>query len=128
MSKPGKLRRFAQTYVFLLLAMIGAFRAERSVVLIAVTSAMVGISSVFYWIVEGWGLLDAAYFSLITMATVGYGDIYPITAAGKVFTMGLVVAGIGIFVALVTTIATEFMARSNRVTGLGEDKQPPAKD
>ena len=121
MPKESGIKRFIRTYIFLLMAMIGAFRAEKSAVLIAVTSAMVALSSVFYWIVEGWGLLDAAYFSLITMATVGYGDIYPVTASGKIFTMGLVVAGIGIFVALVTTIATEFMARSNKVTGLGND-------
>lgn len=63
------------------------------------------IATIFYWMVEGWTLLDAAYFSVVTLATVGYGDITPQTAIGKVFTMGYIFSGIGIFVAAVTALA-----------------------
>ena len=63
------------------------------------------IATMFYWVVEGWSLLDAAYFSVVTIATVGFGDITPQTALGKIFTIGYIFAGIGIFVAAVTALA-----------------------
>ena len=61
--------------------------------------ALILAATVFYWLVEGWSLLDAAYFSVVTIATVGYGDLTPKTAIGKIFTIGYIFAGIGIFVA-----------------------------
>jgi voltage-gated potassium channel len=63
------------------------------------------IATVFYWLVEGWSPLDAAYFSVVTIATVGYGDLAPKTSLGKIFTIGYIFSGIGIFVAAVTALA-----------------------
>ena len=40
--------------------------------------SLIVIATIFYRIVEGWSLLDAAYFSVVTIATVGYGDLSPI--------------------------------------------------
>lgn len=70
----------------------------------AVASVVVGIGTVFYRLVEDLAWLDSLYFSVITLTTVGYGDFSPVTSTGKVFTMFYVLAGIGIFVALVTEI------------------------
>jgi voltage-gated potassium channel len=63
------------------------------------------IATVFYRTVEGWSWIDAVYFSVVTIATVGYGDITPQTAIGKIFTIGYIFSGIGIFVAAVTALA-----------------------
>ena len=63
------------------------------------------IATIFYWAVEGWSLLDSAYFAVVTIATVGYGDLTPKTTLGKVFTIGYIFAGIGIFLAAVTAIS-----------------------
>jgi voltage-gated potassium channel len=71
------------------------------------------IATLFYWLVEGWSLLDAAYFSVVTIATVGYGDLAPHTALGKIFTMGYIFSGIGIFVAAVTAL-TQATIRANQ--------------
>jgi voltage-gated potassium channel len=38
--------------------------------------------TVFYSLVEGWGVLDALYFSVTTLATVGFGDFTPKTELG----------------------------------------------
>ena len=59
------------------------------------------IGATFYHNIEGWGWLDAFYFSVITLATVGFGDLSPETGAGKLFTIFYVLAGIGVLVAFV---------------------------
>ena len=46
----------------------------------------------------------------MTLTTVGYGDLHPVTAAGKVFTMLYVFVGVGVLVAFVTRLA-QAMAR-----------------
>lgn len=59
------------------------------------------IGTLFYNYVEGWSVLDSVYFSVITLTTVGYGDLVPITDAGKIFTMFYVFLGIGIIFAFI---------------------------
>ena len=44
---------------------------------------------------EGLPFFDAMYMTVMTVATVGYGDIVPRTVAGRAFTMLLVVTGVG---------------------------------
>lgn len=58
--------------------------------------AVVGVGTVFYHIVEKLSYLDALYFSVITLTTIGYGDIVPKTPAGKVFTIFYVLIGISL--------------------------------
>ncbi len=50
----------------------------------------------FYSKVEGWRVLDSLYFTITTLTTVGYGDFYPRTDAGKIFTMIYIFVGIGL--------------------------------
>jgi potassium channel subfamily K len=45
---------------------------------------------------EGWTAIDCVYFSVCTLTTVGYGDLYPETQDGKLFTCFYVYFGIGI--------------------------------
>jgi voltage-gated potassium channel len=79
--------------------------------LLTLTFTLVTVASLFYAAVEGWSLLDAAYFAVITIATIGYGDLVPKTAAGKVFTIVYVICGIGIFVAAVGALGEHIANR-----------------
>ena len=72
---------------------------------LGVASVVIATGTVFYRFVEDLRWIDSLYFSVISLTTVGYGDIAPTTTPGKIFTMVYVVVGIGIFVALVTEIA-----------------------
>ena len=63
------------------------------------------------------------YWALVTMATVGYGDIVPKTTPGYIVTVETVVLGIAVFTMLVSSLAEEFMNRSIRKSmGLGKLK------
>ncbi len=69
------------------------------------TSVIIGSGTVFYRFAEDWSWLDSLYFTVITLTTVGYGDFSPTRAGSKVFTIVLILMGIGLLVALVQQIA-----------------------
>ena len=78
---------------------------------IAVVAALVLlVGTIFYSAVEGWSLLDSLYFCVVTLATVGFGDLYPVTVAGKAFTIVYVLSGVGILVLLATQVASVVVA------------------
>lgn len=59
--------------------------------------------------IEGWSPLDAFYWSIVTISTVGFGDIYPVTDSGKVFTIFFALFGC-IFMAKGLTSITQYSA------------------
>ncbi|PID83502.1 hypothetical protein CSB11_00835 [Candidatus Campbellbacteria bacterium] len=56
-------------------------------------------ATVFYTTMEGWSVVDSIYFAVMTMSTVGYGDIVPTTDISKIFTIIYTFLSIGSFVA-----------------------------
>ncbi|WP_050927700.1 potassium channel family protein [Aestuariivita boseongensis] len=53
--------------------------------------------TVFFRLVEGWSWLDAYFFTVITLSTVGYGSLVPATALGKIGTTVFIFVGLGVF-------------------------------
>lgn len=72
--------------------------------LVVAMGFILGGSTLFYWQVEGWSIVDSLYFSVITMATIGYGDLAPTSSLSKLFTIGFVILGIGLFATFVAKI------------------------
>ena len=64
--------------------------------------------------VEGFSLIDAFYFSVVTITTVGFGDLHPVSSAGKVLTVMLILMGVGTFTGMVAAAAEMFITRSER--------------
>ena len=77
------------------------------------TGALV-FGTVMYRLLEDWSWVDALYFSVITLTTVGYGDLSPSTDASKLFTVVYVISGISLFGALLNEVMKR---RAHRVAG-----------
>ena len=75
---------------------------QRAPLLLVASLLIVGVC--FYTVVEGWSVVDAVYFSAMSLATVGFGDIVPTTDVGKIFTVVYVLVGIGILVSFFTSL------------------------
>ncbi|NPA06382.1 MAG: potassium channel protein [Chloroflexi bacterium] len=58
-------------------------------------ASLVLIGTVGYRVLENYTWLEALYMTLITLSTVGYGEVRPLSEQGRVFTMGLIVLGVG---------------------------------
>lgn len=76
--------------------------------LLITTSIIIGLGSVVYHYLEGWSWIDAVYFSIITLTTIGYGDFSPQTDEGKLFTIFYIIMGIGIILSFVNTVFNHF--------------------
>lgn len=63
------------------------------------------IGSCFYMVVEGWDVIEAFYFSVATLTTVGYGDLHPTTDFSRLFTALYALSGIGFILSLVMAAA-----------------------
>lgn len=50
-----------------------------------------------YMIIEGWSTLDALYMTITTLATVGYGEVHPLTTWGRLYSIVLIVLGVAFF-------------------------------
>ena len=67
-------------------------------------AAAIGGGTVFYHFFEHLGWVDSFYFTVVTLATVGYGDIVPKTDLGKLFTSFYILIGIGIIAGFATIL------------------------
>ncbi len=73
---------------------------------------VVGVVGLMF--VEGLGLGDAIYFSIVTVSTVGYGDVIPKTQLGKMFASLLIIGGVGSFLGIVATATELFLTKREK--------------
>jgi voltage-gated potassium channel len=67
-------------------------------------SGMIG-----YMVIENYRAIDAIYMTVITVATVGFSEVKPLSDAGRMFTVFLILANIGTFTYFITQISSYFL-------------------
>jgi len=72
------------------------------------------MGTIFYHAIEGWSWVDSFYFTVITLSTVGYGDLSPDTDLGKLFTVIYVIMGLGLLSSFIIKLATINVPRNER--------------
>jgi len=85
----------------------GAFKNPRLRGRLYAVAIILLLGTYSYMRTEGWNFLDSFYFSVITLTTVGYGDLAPQTDAGKMFTVMYIFVGLGLILSFVQLIAEE---------------------
>lgn len=80
-------RHFYKLYYFLLLLLV-----------------ITGGGVVGFMLIEGWGFIDSLYMTIITISTVGFGEVHELTVYGRLFTSFLVVSSFGTFAYAITSI------------------------
>ena len=92
------------------------FRIYFSILVAVLFIGMVGLM-----VIEDFSPLDAFYFLIVTISTVGYGDLHPLTQLGKMLVIAIILVGVGCFVGVVAN-AIEYMIekreRSQRIEKL----------
>ena len=74
-------------------------------------------ATIAYQIIEGGSLLDSLYMVAITLTNVGFGEVYPLSLAGRLFTLGLVVFGVGGAIYALAAVA-EYVAEGHFAAGI----------
>jgi voltage-gated potassium channel len=72
--------------------------------------AILAVGSIGYVLIEGWPWADALYMSVITVTTVGFGEVNPLSRAGQLFTSVLIVLGVGAITYSFTALANYLIA------------------
>ena len=79
-----------------------------------VAGALVLTGTIFYWRFEDWTVIEALYFCVVTLTTVGFGDLSPTTAGTQIFTIVYILTWFGVLVALLTSVAQQYLAAEGR--------------
>jgi voltage-gated potassium channel len=115
---------FFSTLVRLLKAIMDAWRRDpqfRTLVGLVFFTLLSG--TIFYTLEEGWSIVDAFYFSVTTLTTVGLGDLSPTTTLGKLFTVVYIFAGLSLVLGFIETVAKETFRSRMRGQGGGENRE-----
>ncbi|PLX14317.1 MAG: potassium channel protein, partial [Marinilabiliales bacterium] len=58
-----------------------------------------------YMLIDDYSFVNALYMTVITVSTVGYGEVQELSDAGKIFTLVLILAGLGVLAYFITSIS-----------------------
>jgi len=73
----------------------------------AILTALTAVGTLGYVVIERASFMDALFMTVTTLSTVGYGEIIRLSPAGRLFTMLLIVTGVGTALYLLTAIAEQ---------------------
>jgi voltage-gated potassium channel len=85
--------------------MLKFFRATQMHRPILLIAAVITIGTLGYIYLEDYDLVDAFYMTVITVGTVGFGEIHPLSDLGRLFTSALILSSLGIFAYAISIIS-----------------------
>lgn len=104
----------------------------RALTLVATLVLIILSGTLYFAWIEGWSHLDSYFFTVVTLSTVGYGNLVPVTVAGKIGTTVFIFLGLGVFVAAVQQFGAFAMRKREEhvdsLMAMMVTPEPPAND
>ena len=91
------------------LALLGVWRDPETKALPVVVGVLLVSGTIFYWAAEDWSLVQSLYFSVVTLTTVGYGDLTPTSDYARIFTIIYIFIGVGVLVLFLSSLAHHYI-------------------
>ncbi len=79
-------------------------RSKQIILSLILFSVLIAGGCLGYMLIEQWSFMDALYMTVITLATVGFGEVHDVSMPGRIFTLGLILVGGGFFLYLMSDI------------------------
>lgn len=104
-------------------AIISFIKDEQYRDLLITSLIILAIGTFSYHYLEGWDYIDSLYFSVITLTTVGYGDLSPQTTGGKLFTIFYIFIGLGMILSFLHTLFDHFDMERKKISQSKSNKE-----
>jgi voltage-gated potassium channel len=119
-AKPGSVIPLLLAARELGRAVAAVWRDPETKALPVVAGVLVLTGTLFYWRFEDWTIIEALYFCIVTLTTVGFGDFSPTTPGTQIFTIVYILTGFGVLVALLTSVAQQYLSQKADSGGVRE--------
>lgn len=93
---------------------------------VSALTALIGLlafGTIVYHYLEDWSWVESLYFVVVTLTTVGYGDLHPTTEISRLFTILFILIGVSIAVTSISVIGSRYLTRhEERITKRAEER------
>jgi voltage-gated potassium channel len=96
-------------------------RTTHLIIVVLFSALLVALGTVGYMLIENWSLLDSLYMTVITLSTIGYGEVHAVSQPGRIFTLVLIVLGVGFFLYVIGNVV-QFLVEGRIRIVLGRHK------
>ena len=96
-------------------------RTANLIITVLIAVLLVAVGTAGYIVIEDWAVLDSLYMTVITLSTIGYGEVNPVSQPGRIFTLFLIVMGVGYFLYVIGNVV-QFLVEGRIRLVLGRHK------
>ena len=96
-------------------------RTANLIIVVLLAVFLVALGTGGYMVIEGWTIMDSLYMTIITLSTIGYGEVNPVSQSGRIFTLLLIVMGVGFFLYVIGNVV-QFLVEGRIRLILGRHK------
>ena len=96
-------------------------RTAQPIIVVLFSVLLIALGTGGYMLIEDWNMLDSLYMTVITVSTIGYGEVHAVSPQGRIFTLVLIVLGVGFFLYVIGNVV-QFLVEGRIRLVLGRHK------